>query len=205
MLWASLLTMPFGLTEPLFVPEYWNPPTLFDLAQRTGFDIESLIFCFGIGGLGVIAYELLFRVGHEKMNWTEKHHRRHRYHLWTLVSPAISFLPLYLLTELNPIHDAIFSMFLGGVAALWCRPDLKSKIWIGGVIFASFYFVYFFLLDLLSPGYVEKVWRLSDLSGILVIGVPLEELLFGFTFGMLWSSYYEHIKWYKLKPAQPRL
>lgn len=44
MLWASLFTMPLGLTEPLFVPRYWNPPSLFDLAQRTGFDIESLIF-----------------------------------------------------------------------------------------------------------------------------------------------------------------
>ena len=31
MLWASLLTMPLGLTEPLFVPAYWNPPSLFDL------------------------------------------------------------------------------------------------------------------------------------------------------------------------------
>jgi len=28
MLWASLLAMPFGLTEPLFVPRYWNPPSL---------------------------------------------------------------------------------------------------------------------------------------------------------------------------------
>lgn len=34
MLWASLLTTPFGLTEPLFVSEYWNPPSLFELAQR---------------------------------------------------------------------------------------------------------------------------------------------------------------------------
>jgi hypothetical protein len=51
MLWASALTAPFGLTEPLFVPAYWNPPSLFDLAHRTGFDIESLIFCFAIGGL----------------------------------------------------------------------------------------------------------------------------------------------------------
>jgi hypothetical protein len=49
MLWASALTAPFGLTEPLFVPAYWNPPSLLDLAQRTGFDIESLIFCFAIG------------------------------------------------------------------------------------------------------------------------------------------------------------
>ena len=43
MLWASVLTTPFGLTEPLFIPRYWNPPSLFGLAQRTGFDLESLI------------------------------------------------------------------------------------------------------------------------------------------------------------------
>ena len=54
MLWASLFTAPLGLTEPLFVPEYWNPPSLFDLAQTTGFDIESVIFCFGIGGIGAV-------------------------------------------------------------------------------------------------------------------------------------------------------
>lgn len=43
MVWASLFTMPFGLTEPLFVPEYWHPPSLFDLAHTTGFHVESLI------------------------------------------------------------------------------------------------------------------------------------------------------------------
>ena len=59
MLWASALTAPFGLTEPLFVPEYWNPPSLFDLAQRTGFDVESIIFCFALGGLGVSGYAAL--------------------------------------------------------------------------------------------------------------------------------------------------
>ncbi|MES2027464.1 MAG: hypothetical protein V4448_18105, partial [Pseudomonadota bacterium] len=59
MLWAGFLTAPFGLTEPLFVPAYWNPPSLFNLAQRTGFDIESLIFCFAIGGLGVVGYSAL--------------------------------------------------------------------------------------------------------------------------------------------------
>ena len=42
MLRASVPTAAFGLTQPLFVPAYWNPPSLFDLAQRTGFDIESL-------------------------------------------------------------------------------------------------------------------------------------------------------------------
>ena len=31
----SWWTMFFGLTEPFFVPEYWFPPSLFDLAKKT--------------------------------------------------------------------------------------------------------------------------------------------------------------------------
>jgi hypothetical protein len=46
---ASFATALLGLTEPIYVPRYWNPPSLFELAQRTGFDIESLIFAFAIG------------------------------------------------------------------------------------------------------------------------------------------------------------
>lgn len=43
-LWTSLL----GLMEPLFVPEYWNPPSLFDLAlYRRPTSIEYVSFiCF---------------------------------------------------------------------------------------------------------------------------------------------------------------
>ena len=58
---TSLITSLFGLTEPIFVPQYWNPPSLFDLAARTGFDIESLIFSFAIGGIGASAYAWLTR------------------------------------------------------------------------------------------------------------------------------------------------
>jgi len=59
MVWASLMTAPLGSTEPLFVPDYWNPPSLFDLARRSGFDIESVIFSFAIGGIGAVLYNLL--------------------------------------------------------------------------------------------------------------------------------------------------
>ena len=52
---VSLATAVFGLTEPIWVPAYWNPPSLLELAGRTGFDIESLIFSFAIGGIGAVA------------------------------------------------------------------------------------------------------------------------------------------------------
>ena len=91
MLWASAFTAPFGLTEPLFVPEYWNPPSLFDLAARTGFDIESLIFTFAIGGAAAVLYSILTGRGTQPMAIRERHQPLHRHHYKALASPFIAF------------------------------------------------------------------------------------------------------------------
>lgn len=198
---TSLWTMPLGLTEPLFVPEYWNPPTLFDLAQRTGFDFESLIFTFAIGGIGTVLYEAIVPVRRTVMTHAERGHPRHRYHGLALISPVLVFGVLMVGTTWNPIYAGSLAMFVGAITSLLCRPDLKAKIWIGGGVFLLLYFAFFQLLDLAFPGYVERVWTLSVLSGVLVWGVPLEEYLFAVTFGMMWSSVYEHMSWQKVVPV----
>ncbi|MBU2559651.1 hypothetical protein KKA03_02020 [archaeon] len=199
MFWVSLFTMPFGLTEPLFVPEYWSPPSLFNLATRTGFDIESLIFCFAVGGIGSVLYGSAVRAEHVKMSEMEMDHKQHRHHRLALTSPIIVFIPLTILTDLNPIYSASLAMFTGGVAAIRCRPDLKKNIWVGGFMFLLLYFAFFFAFDQVYPGMVQEVWNLEAISGILIFGVPLEELMFAYTFGMMWSSVYEHALWYKVK------
>ncbi len=197
MFWVSLFTLPAGLTEPLFVPEYWNPPSLFDLAARTGFDIESLIFSFAIGGVAAVLYEAFFKVEHRKMNRREMPGKRHLLHKLAIVSPIIVFVLLYFLTNLNPIYSISAALLLGGVLALLCRPDLKRKILIGGLLFLGLYFIFFLCISLIFP-YFMNYWNLSALSGVLILGVPMEELMFAFTFGMMWSSIYEHVLWYRL-------
>ena len=196
-LWASLLTAPFGLTEPLFVPEYWIPPSLFDLARTTGFDIESIIFSFAFGGIGVALYNLAFQQRDKSVSKEEMHSSRHRFHKIAIASPAIIFLALYFSTNLNPIYTSSIAMFAGGIATLLCRPDLKKNVLAGGILFAGFYFVFFEIINLIFP-YFVNVWNFSAISGIKILGVPLEEVMFGFTFGMMWSSVYEHIAWRKL-------
>jgi hypothetical protein len=204
MLRVSIWTAPLGLTEPLFVPEYWNPPSLFDLAQKTGFDLESLIFCFAIGGIGTVLYETLIPARHVPMSHAERHDPRHRFHYFALSSPLIIFFPLLLGTTWNPIYSGSLAMFVGAIATLYCRPDLKGKIWIGGGVFLLLYFVFFELLVLTFPGYVERVWSHSALSGLSLLKIPLEEYIFALTFGMMWSSLYEHLYWHKVVPdAEP--
>lgn len=197
MLRMSWITMPFGLTEPLFVPEYWHPPSLFDLAEKTGFDIESLIFSFAIGGIGTVLYNLLFNRKYTRMPCFERNLEKHRFHIYVLLVPVFVFFFLNF-TPLNPIYSGIIAMFLGGLGTHYCRPDLKIKSWIGGYLFTALYFVYFGSILPFYPDYVESHWSLEKLSHTLVAGIPIEELLFAFTFGMYWSGLYEHLYWRKL-------
>jgi hypothetical protein len=195
MVWASAFTMPFGLTEPVFVPRYWEPPSLFDLAHRTGFDIESLIFSFAIGGVGAVLYNIVTGQNLRPVGIRERRTHRHHFHGLALVAPVLAF-PLLSLTGWNPIYPAMLAMALGGAAAVACRPDLKWKTWLGGLLFAAYYTVFMALLEWSAPGYIARVWNLTALSGFMVAGIPLEELLFGFAFGAYWSGVYEHLTWH---------
>ena len=194
MIWASLFTAPFGLTEPIFVPRYWNPPSLFDLAQKTGFDLESLIFCFGIGGVGAVLYNVLTKQVPVAVGREEKHRPYHRLHTFDLVSPFLVFPVLYFLPW-NPIYAGIAAMGTGTIATAWCRPDLRGKSWTGGLLFLTYYVIFLQGMELSAPGYIERVWNLRSLSGIVLLNMPVEELLFAGLFGMYWSSVYEHFMW----------
>jgi len=196
MLLSSLLTSLFGLTEPIFVPEYWNPPSLFDLAQRTGFDIESLIFCFGIGGVGAVLYNGLTGKRLVPMSHHERNSRRHRFHRAALGTPLVVFVALYFLPW-NPIYPGIAALLAGGVAGVLCRPDLASKTLIGGALFAVIYLVLLIVLEMMAPGYIGRVWNLPALSGAMLGAIPIEELMFGFGVGAYWSGVYEHLAWHR--------
>lgn len=194
MTWASLFTAPFGLTEPIFVPAYWNPPSLFDLASTTGFDIESVIFCFGIGGVGAVLYDALTNARPRPLGPGERDRPRHRHHIIAIAAPFLAFPALYALPG-NPIYPAILAMGVGAGATIACRPDLATRTWIGGVLFLGFYSAYLLGLEGLQPGYIERIWNLADLMGVSIIGMPLEELAFALAFGMYWAGAYEHFTW----------
>jgi Lycopene cyclase len=203
MLRVSAATSLLGLTEPIFVPRYWNPPSLFDLASRTGFDLESLVFCFAIGGIGSVLYDTLTRHEPAPMPRRERNFARHRLHAAALATPFVAFPMLYALPW-NPIYPGIAALALGSAANVLCRRDPGRKTLIGGALFLGLYALFMAMLAVFAPGYIERVWNLSALSGVLLAGIPLEELAFGFAFGMYWAGLYEHFTWRRAAPRGMR-
>jgi hypothetical protein len=200
MLLVSLWSMPLGLFEWFFVPAYWTPLTLFDLAARTGLDIETFVFAFAGAGIVSVLYESAIPGRrHEAVPLYERRLPRHRYHVPALLSGPVLFILLLLVTDLNPIYVLIIAPVAGGLLTWYCRPDIKGKMFIGALLFLGMYFVYFLSLVLVFPDYVRIVWNLSAISGVLIAGIPLEELLFAISAGFFWSSMYEHIMWRRLR------
>ena len=191
---SSLGTALLGLTEPIFVPDYWNPPSLFELARRTGFDIESLIFAFAIGGIGTGLYNTLTRQHDVPVAAAERNAPLHRLHAAALFVPVAAFVPLYAL-DWNPIYPVFVSFILGAIASVICRPGLLGKTLVGGALFFGLYAIFMLGLKWLAPGYIAAVWNLRALRGGLLFGIPVEELVFGLTFGLYWTGVYEHMMW----------
>ncbi|MEE9157316.1 MAG: lycopene cyclase domain-containing protein, partial [Gammaproteobacteria bacterium] len=121
--------------------------------------------------------------------------------LFALAAPFIAFPILYWLPW-NPIYPGIVAMAIGAAANIACRPDLKNKTWIGGVLFLSYYALFLWGLELIAPGYVDRVCNLEALYVIKVLGLPLEEILFATAFGMYWSGVYEHFTWMRTTPTR---
>lgn len=155
MRWASVFTAPFGHTEPLFMPKYWYPPSLFDLAQRTGFDIESLLFTFAVGGVAPVIYPVATRRRLRSVPPQRRRRPLHRYHYLALAAPFIAF-PLLYAFPWNPIYPGIVAMLTGASATVARRPDLKTKTWFGGLLFLGYYTVFLLGLQATAPGYIER-------------------------------------------------
>ena len=103
-------------------------------------------------------------------------------------------MPLYVLPW-NPIYAVLASLVLGALASNPCRPELRRKSFVGGLLFFALYAGFMLGLKWLAPGYIAAVWNLAALRGGLMYGIPTEALLFGFAFGLYWSGVYEHFTW----------
>ena len=218
--WASLTCGLLGFTEPLFVPEYWDPPSVLKVGR---WDLESFVFCFAVGGVAAVVTELApvksFLVLMDA--YVEKAIRSilsaisklsggilhssmlDRPMTSRLIPPEQTRIENMLLMTfflaalgataqlgLNIIYDAAIVCVATAVMVAWRRPSLRWQILGGGISFLLIYAVVLVIMDYTYPDFYDH-WNLQALSGLWILGAPAEEYLFAFTFGVLWAPFYE--------------
>ncbi len=180
MLWSGLKALPFGFGELYFIPDYWNPQTLFNLGANFSIDIEAFGLMFFLGGLAACFYELVLKRKTKKRFLSRKY--------LSLVA-ALGFFMVFIkiVPQWNIVYSSSLSLFVGGMVAFVMYPNMRKRIPLNGILFALLYFVSLAIINLIFPSWIPSAWKLDAISNVLVLGVPIEEILFGFAFGTFWA------------------
>ena len=186
MVLASVLLMPTGISQGHFVPEYWNPPSIFKLSESIGFDLESLLFSFSIGGISIALFELF---SSKRVNQLRRN-RNDQVLIIIAACTSVVFCTVYDFLGFNPIYSLLAALYSGSVFLMMARPVIIPEAIKHSLVFLFFYTIVFLMLNIIFPDFVSETWNLSNISNILIMGIPIEEFAYAFGFAMMWSMVY---------------
>lgn len=196
MIFISILFLPFGLAQALFVPDYWYPQVIYKFFGL--FDIESLLFSFFMGGIAATLYQELFNYHLRK----SKKRLAPRYHNYIIYFSLIFFSGLLIIiklfTTLSVLRTSFIIILILTPYFLIARRDLWRVSLVGGLVFTIFYILFLYSISLVFPDFIVKEWNPNGLLGIYLLKIPIEEYLYSFFTGLVGSVIFEEIKNIKL-------
>jgi hypothetical protein len=173
------------LTARFFINDYWHPENL----NKLRFVIGDFFFGFFPGAVACVIYEGLFSKRLLK--------RDSRYHwklfIWPLliIGGALFFFFLYL--GLNSMYASSIALIVMAIVIVIFRRDLFWDTILSSLLYGLICMVGYKILFSIYPGILEAWWLSAGASGTLIIGIPIEELVFQFSLGMAMGPIYEFV------------
>jgi hypothetical protein len=185
MLVSSVITGILGVCfEFFFIQDYWTPI----LWNNWAVGFEDFLYGFSVVGIAAVAYEELFRKRCTKKR-SHTHHWRYLLFFY-FISLSVFFVAREFL-GVNTMYSALGSFLAAFTFMMFVRSDLwRDALW-SGVLFLGITFLAYLPILLVFPDVVSTFWRPENISGILIFGVPLEEFLWAFIFGLVAGPFYE--------------
>lgn len=185
---CMVLAIPFAFTEFMFVPEYWHPPFLFDLQQVLGFGIEDLLFVVSLSITAACSASFITRA------------RLADYEMSPSIWIRIGIIPLVTgliilsgFLRMNMLYCAFGIMLIAGTYMLIFRRDLIPFALLGGGSTAIIYFIVLLIFNSIFPGVFVTYWSMDNITGWMLLHVPIEELMYGFAAGFMGTCIYKFL------------
>ncbi len=186
-----LCSIPFAFTEFLFYPDYWEPKFLFDLASRIGFGIEDFIFVMALAAFTGTCYAVVFRKTLRPEKSVSRGRIACRLGILGLITLALTIFQAGL--SIPMIYGALITMLVVAFGITRIRRDLLKPSLFGGFFSAGIYLVLCWIMLLFIPEIFQLNWNLEAFSAVNILGVPLEELMYGFAAGSIASVFYPFV------------
>lgn len=186
----AIVSIPFGFTEFLFYPSYWEPKFLFDLVHVLGFGIEDLLFVIGLSAFTSTSYPFFFRKQFAKWEGTGF---SPKYRILLLVLLFVTLVPTVHAMGIHLIYGAPLIMLSFSSILLFLRRDLLIPAVLGGVSSTIVYSILCFLLLWIYPSIFDLTWHTQKFLNIRWFGIPLEELIYAFSSGLSATLFYPFV------------
>jgi len=165
--------------------DYWDPPFIFNNVIH----IEDFLYGFIVGGLSSEIFEIVFG---QKYIQTKKKGMYILGPIFTIIT-FLCFVILVDLLGINSIWALIIPPLIVGLITMILRKEFIVPTIVSGILMMIITFLWQKSILLIYPTAIVDYWRLEKMSGCMISGIPLEELLFGFSLGFGASSFYELI------------
>ncbi len=198
---ASAASLPFALTERFFYPSYWSPRFAFDLVDVIGFGIEDVLFVTALAAYMTTAYPFAARRRFVLDGPIEP--RRVAARAAVVVGATLAVALGILAAGVPILYGSFFAMLAASAVMLAARRDLILPSLAGGALSTLTYAVICLVYARIFPGVFERVWHTDRFLHRFVLGVPIEELLYGACSGVVSGAFYPFVVRARLaRPAQ---
>jgi hypothetical protein len=164
---------------------------LFDLGRRIGFGIEDIIFVAGLAAFTSTAYAFVCNRTYAPLADTGTRACALRAVVVFVLAGAL--LLITFAVGIAAIYGTCLVMAAAACAMLGQRSDLKAPALLGGCLSAAVYFLLCLAADALMPGLFKNIWHTHKFLNIFIAGVPIEELLYGFSAGFVATTFYPFV------------
>jgi len=187
-LFTSLVGGFFGpVSQLIYTKDYWKP----ELFSNHTIGIEDFLFGFFIAGIAASIYEEVY--GKRFAKRTQRNTNWHMNFISLVVVVFGTFFILTLSTNVNSIYASMIAFLVGTSIIFFKRRDLAKDTLFSGLFLAIFGLITYTVLLALYPDLITRWWFMDNISGVFVLGIPIEEIMWGFTGGMFIGPFYEFI------------
>lgn len=189
---SAILSAPNALSALLVVPHYWQPPSVLVI----GIALEDVLFMVGVGGFAWV-YAVL--TVHSRIVVSPDAGGVIRRYVWVLLGCGVLGTAIAQLPGPDRMHAILLLMALVPIVGVAMRPELWPMAVLGGVLSAASYASTMVLGAWLWPEFM-RLWRPQNLFGPALMGVPLEEYLWGALYGPSWAVVMAYLTEARIEP-----
>jgi len=166
----------------LYTRDWWHPMTI--TGTRVG--VEDFIYSIGNGGYMAALYMALTRSNLERSAPPS---------VWLRLLPVVCLVALPLLLVYGFGVHSFLATSVGSLIALaivlGIRPDLSRVAVVTGVVGTLLAIPVYLAMEAIFPGSIAATWDLPHLSGVLLLGIPIEDVLWYVYTCAVWGTYYK--------------